>query len=222
MTTPLDTLETMLAECDLDEDLAPALAATLGSLDHLVGEPPEPSPELAAAVADRFGSTTDTQVLPAVVVPIQRGRRLALAAAVAVVAAVSTTGIAAANNKLPEPVQREIAEFSRHYLPFEFPAPQRQAPQQAPRQQPGQEPKNEQRPEPVRPTPTVGDDDHVDDHGGEVDRDDRVEPGDDRDTREDREDNSGPGSDDSSHSGSDDSGSDDSGSDDNSGHGSDD
>jgi hypothetical protein len=142
---------------------------------------------------------------------------------VAVVAAVSTTGIAAANNKLPEPVQREIAEFSRHYLPFEFPAPQRQAPQQAPRQQPRQEPKNEQRPEPVQPTPTVGDDDdHVDDHGGEVDRDDRVEPGDDRDTREDREDNSEPGSDDSSHSGSDDSGSDDSGSDDNSGHGSDD
>jgi hypothetical protein len=220
MTTPLDTLETMLAECDLDEDLAPGLAATLRSLDHLVGAPPEPSAELAAAVADRFGSRTDTQVLPAVVVPIRRGRRLAITAAVAVVAAVSSTGIAAANNKLPEPVQREIAEFSRHYLPFDFPAPNQQTPRQ---EQPRQEPKNEQSPEPVQPTPTVGDDDdHLDDHGGEVDRDDRVEPGDDRNITEDLEDNSGPGSDDSSHSGSDDSGSDDSGSDDSSGHGSDD
>jgi hypothetical protein len=114
-----------------------------------------------------------------------------VASAAAIGAVVASTGIAAANNKLPAPLQREIAEFSRHHLPFEFPAPQQQARQ----------------PVPVQPTPTADDDDRFDDHGGEVDRDDRVEPGDDRNTRDD---------DRSDNSGSDSSGSD------NSGHGSDD
>ncbi|HET9501267.1 MAG TPA: hypothetical protein VFO98_13505 [Marmoricola sp.] len=181
----MTTLDTMLDECGLTDELTDSDVAMLrtvtGPLEHLLGDAPAPSAALEEAVAQRIPL--------AIARTRRRGRRVAVASAAAIVAVVASTGIAAANNKLPAPLQREIAEFSRHHLPFEFPAPQQQSPQ------------------PVQPTPTADDDDRFDDHGGEVDRDDRVEPGDDRNTRDD---------DRSDNSGSDSSGSD------NSGHGSDD
>lgn len=208
----MTTLDTMLDECGLADELTDREVALLdatvtGPLEHLVVDAPAPSAALEEAVAERFGTADDgpdTLVIPlAPAMARRRGRRLALGAAAAIVAVVASTGVAAANNKLPAPIQRELAEFSRHHLPFEFPAPQQQEQQ---KQQ--QAPPQQHRPRPAQPTLTT-DDDQFDDNGGEVDRDDRVEPGDDRDDRDDRgSDNSGPGSDDS---GSDNSGSDNSG-----------
>jgi uncharacterized membrane protein YgcG len=76
----------------------------------------------------------------------------------------------------------------------------------------------------VTPTVPTGSATTVDDHGGDTPRDQRTEPGDDRDsgTSGSGSGSSGPGSGGSGHSGSGVSGSDDSATDDHGGHGSDD
>ncbi|MGN6782347.1 MAG: hypothetical protein ACTHJH_12660 [Marmoricola sp.] len=107
----------------------PALAARLDALAARGrGLAPEPSGDLAALLAGRRAAGLDTPVLR---VPggarAGRRRRAALAAGGLVIALAAGTGAAAAD-VLPDPVQRVVARFSEHFLPFDLPAPAPTAP----------------------------------------------------------------------------------------------
>lgn len=102
----------------------PALAARLDALAARGrGPAPEPTGDLAALLAGRRAVGVDTEALPA---PRDaragRRRRAALAAGGLVIALAAGTGAAAAD-VLPDPVQRVVARFSEHFLPFDLPRP---------------------------------------------------------------------------------------------------
>jgi hypothetical protein len=112
-------IEALLAESGLDP------ASDSADLGELVGvlatltEParrPEPSAELAAlfAGAEPTGRAT----------PLFGSRRGAVASAlVLALSGVGATGLSAAANTLPRPIQHGVSTFSHHYLPFDLPEP---------------------------------------------------------------------------------------------------
>ena len=123
--TTTDVVGTLLAESGMAGDAA--LTAVLTDLrDLAAGPPPEPSPELAALLAG--DGPASTGVLPAPVVPLTRRRRAALGMSAVVLAAVASTGVAAAANQLPSGAQRFAARFSDQFLPFAFPLPREAGP----------------------------------------------------------------------------------------------
>lgn len=102
----------MLAEAGLSDD--GDLAAFLTALRAL-GDGPAPAP--APELAERLGLT-----------PLARPRRwlrrrVVGGATALALAVVGGTGVAAAANELPPGVQRLMARFSAHFLPFDFPPP---------------------------------------------------------------------------------------------------
>lgn len=111
-----------------DDGLEHALSRALAPLLRTA---PVPSPELrglldrgapsrAAAPARR----PDPEHRPGAVLPLRvRGRRALAGALVLAVAGVGATGLSAAANTLPRPWQRQVADFSRIHLPFDFPEP---------------------------------------------------------------------------------------------------
>ena len=96
---------------------------------------PAPSPELAsllggdAAAPDRDGQAEGADGAGAPVTrlaghPARRrltGWMVAGIAAVALLVSVTGTGLAAAANELPSPLQDAIADFTEHHLPFQVP-----------------------------------------------------------------------------------------------------
>ncbi|KQT93869.1 hypothetical protein ASG49_02585 [Marmoricola sp. Leaf446] len=103
------------------------LREELGCLLSLVDDaPPAPSAELAALLGPPAtgGGTVDRDL--AHLVPLRRrtGPRGAVTGAVVLaVATVGATGLSAAANSLPAPLQEQVADLSRAYLPFDFPRP---------------------------------------------------------------------------------------------------
>ncbi|WP_445257938.1 hypothetical protein [Nocardioides aurantiacus] len=139
----------------VDQDhLRDELGSLLGFVDDT---PPTPSAELAAVLGlpSPPQRRTLATVLPLHAGPARPRRRLtgprgAVTGAVVLAAAtVGATGISAAANSLPAPLQRRVADLSHDYLPFDFPTP-RGALDRGPT---SQEPpaSGGQRPEPVAP-----------------------------------------------------------------------
>lgn len=142
-------IDALLAESGdgLDPAARADLREGLGGLLVLVEDTaPAPSPELAALLglpgaehAREDGATgaTDGSEDRATVLPLRgparpgrpHERRLTgpsgavTGAVVLAVATVGATGISAAANSLPAPLQRHVADLSRTYLPFDFPQP---------------------------------------------------------------------------------------------------
>lgn len=111
-----DPIRDMIAESGLDADDYAGVADALATLRSVVpADPPTPSAELAA-------------LLTAGTVVALRPRRNSLAVASGVTAAlVLASGVAAATNNLPDPLQRFAHDVSEKVLPFEFPDPDRHA-----------------------------------------------------------------------------------------------
>ena len=107
-------IEEMLTESGLPTDELAGLVDVLAPLESLAEEAPAPSPELAAL----FGPADQAPV------PLSVRRKRALAGAlVLAVSGVGATGLSAAANTLPRPIQHRVHEFSKHYLPFDLPEP---------------------------------------------------------------------------------------------------
>lgn len=111
-------LEAMLrehgADLDLDTPDLHALGRELAPLLGLADQAPEPSAQLARLLAGHPHRS------------LARRARRPGAVASAVVLAISTvgaTGLSAAANTLPAPLQRHVSDFSRQYLPWDAPAP---------------------------------------------------------------------------------------------------
>ncbi|ROR89785.1 hypothetical protein [Nocardioides aurantiacus] len=121
-------LDALLAESvdGLDAVDRDHLREELGSLLSLVDDtPPTPSAELAELLGPPAPEAAAGPDL-ARVVPLRRltGPRGAVTGAVVLaVATVGATGLSAAANSLPAPLQRQVSELSRSYLPFDFPRP---------------------------------------------------------------------------------------------------
>ena len=109
-------IEEMLVESDLD----PAELDDLVDLLAPLGELPETSPAPSDDLADLFDSTA-----PVRLVSSMSGRRHGAVAGAVVLAlsAVGATGLSAAANTLPRPLQHGVSQFSQHYLPFDLPEP---------------------------------------------------------------------------------------------------
>ena len=107
-------IEEMLTESGLPTDELAGLVDVLAPLESLAEDAPTPSPELAAL----FGPVDPAPV------PLSVRRKRALAGAlVLAVSGVGATGLSAAANTLPRPIQHRVHEFSKHYLPFVLPEP---------------------------------------------------------------------------------------------------
>jgi hypothetical protein len=117
-------LDAMLADSGFDPDDVEQLTAVLAPMAELADEAPAPSPELLALfgeTAPRGGEEDEA----ARVVPLGRSRNRGVVAGALVLAlsGVGATGLSAAANTLPSPLQHQVSDFSRHYLPFDFPEP---------------------------------------------------------------------------------------------------
>lgn len=115
-------LDAMLAESGFDPDDVEHLAAVLNPLAELSADAPAPSAELLAL----FGGDAHADAeRTAQVVPIVRGRNRGVLAGAIVLAlsGVGATGLSAAANTLPSPLQHQVSDFSHRYLPFDFPEP---------------------------------------------------------------------------------------------------
>jgi hypothetical protein len=107
-------IEEMLSESGLDPELMGDVVVALTPLAE-VGDVPVPSAELAKL----FGAGHPGRSVPALL-----GRRRAVAGVlVLALSGVSATGLSAAANTLPRPLQHGVSQFSRHYLPFDLPEP---------------------------------------------------------------------------------------------------
>ena len=106
-----DPIRDMIVESGLDADEYAGVAEVLATLRSAVpAEPPAPSVELASLLTG---------------VTALRPRRNTVAIASGLAAAVILSGgVAAANNSLPEPLQRFAHSVSEKVLPFEFPSPE--------------------------------------------------------------------------------------------------
>lgn len=107
---------------------AASVVEELTGLTALAAVAPAPSAELAALL----GRTAPTPgglapvVRPSFGARTRRRARRSGAVSSALVLALSgvgATGISAAANSLPAPLQQRVSELSRSYLPFQFPAP---------------------------------------------------------------------------------------------------
>lgn len=120
-------LDAMLADSGFDPDDVEHLAAVLSPLAELPAEVPAPSAELLALFGEAGAAGGDGRT--ATVVPLARGRRSMVAGAlVLALSGVGATGLSAAANTLPSPLQHQVSDFSRRYLPFDFPEPTVQVP----------------------------------------------------------------------------------------------
>lgn len=133
-------LEVMLAESQVAPDEVNELLDLLAPLSDVATEAPEPSAELEAL----FDEGMDAPVARARVLPLDRRRRGRGAVAGAVVLALSgvgATGLSAAANTLPSPLQHQVSKFSQDFLPFKLPEPAsrdtRRAPDAAQAPKPG-------------------------------------------------------------------------------------
>lgn len=114
-----DVIDEMIADVEEFLDSVDGLDHLLGRLHDLAGaETPTPDAELRALLAGPVGVGA-----PARPVGIASRRSAIAGLAAATVATLTLTGTAAAANDLPEPLQRGLAHFSEHYLPFTFPRP---------------------------------------------------------------------------------------------------
>jgi hypothetical protein len=103
----------MLLESGLAREEMTEVIDLLLPLDDLVAEVPTPSDELAALMgADQRPAS------------LAASRRSAVATAlVLALTGVGATGLSAAANTLPRPLQHKVSQFSQHYLPFDLPEP---------------------------------------------------------------------------------------------------
>src|SRR4051812_48642294 len=109
-------IEEMLVESDLDLDEMGEVVDTLAPLGELSDASPVPSAELE----ELFSATTP----PAPVAALLGSRRGAVAGAlVLALSGVGATGLSAAANTLPRPLQHSVSQFSQRYLPFGLPEP---------------------------------------------------------------------------------------------------
>lgn len=107
-------IEEMLSESGLDTELMGDVVVALAPLAE-VGDVPVPSAELAALFGEGDPERSAIALL---------GRRRAVAGVlVLALSGVSATGLSAAANTLPRPLQHGVSQFSRHYLPFDLPEP---------------------------------------------------------------------------------------------------
>src|SRR4051794_5247875 len=107
-------IEEMLAESGLAREEMTDVVDLLVPLEGLFGGAPAPSAELAALLG------------PARPRPVSRSgsRRGAVAGAlVLALSGVGATGLSAAANTLPRPLQHQVSRFSHSYLPFDLPEP---------------------------------------------------------------------------------------------------
>ena len=106
-----DPIRDMIVESGLDAEEYAGVAEVLATLRSAVPEePPTPSAELASLL------TGVTALRP-------RWNSVAIASGLAA-AVILSGGVAAANNSLPEPLQRFAHSVSEKVLPFEFPSPE--------------------------------------------------------------------------------------------------
>ena len=108
----------MLEESGFDHDEMAEVVDALAPLSELADQAPAPSAELAAL----FGHVRDGAVARATD-PRSRARGAAVGAVVIALSSIGATGLSAAANTLPRPLQHEVAEFSRDHLPFDLPEP---------------------------------------------------------------------------------------------------
>ena len=106
-------IEAMFAESGLEQD--DDLAGLLAPLADLAATP-EPTSQLADAFLT-------VRVLGQRASRRARIARSAAGAAMAAAVSVTATGLAAAANTLPAPLQHRVSDFSERYLPFRFPEP---------------------------------------------------------------------------------------------------
>lgn len=106
-------IEEMFAESGLLLEEGDGLAEALAPLEQLAQDRPAPSAELAAL----FGQAEEVTSLA------ERRKRAVAGALVLALSAVGATGLSAAANTLPRPLQHRVSEFSQHYLPFDLPEP---------------------------------------------------------------------------------------------------
>ena len=110
-------LEEMLAESGLAREEMTDVFEVLAPLGDLPREVPTPSAELAALLGP-----AGTALRPSAL--FGRGRRGAVAGAVLLaISGVGATGLSAAANTLPRPLQERVSQFSHDYLPFDLPQP---------------------------------------------------------------------------------------------------
>ena len=107
-------IEEMLSESGLDPVELGDFVVALAPLAE-VDEVPAPSAELA----ELFGASQPEHSVPSLM-----GRRRAVAGVlVLALSGVTATGLSAAANTLPRPLQHGVSQFSQHYLPFDLPEP---------------------------------------------------------------------------------------------------
>lgn len=115
MSEERDPINELIVESGLDPAEYTSVADALTLLvDVVPTDAPAPSAELAALLSG--GAVTP---LPA---NRPRRRRVAIASAVAATVVVGT-GVAAAANTLPEPIQQFVSDVSDEILPFHIPSP---------------------------------------------------------------------------------------------------
>lgn len=117
----------MLAESGLEPEVFGPLAAALEPLAALADEVPAPSAELRALLGER-DPVPPRAVGQMVLSPLGRGSGVAAAALAVALSGMCATGLSAAANTLPSPLQHHVSDFSRRYLPFDFPQPAAQLP----------------------------------------------------------------------------------------------
>ncbi|MEO7943831.1 MAG: hypothetical protein ABIR34_10560, partial [Marmoricola sp.] len=119
-------LDAMLAESGLGPVDVEQLTVALGPLAGLAGVTPTPSAGLLALFGEEASDVTDRDQVPRIVPGGRgrgRGRGVVAGAVVLALSGVGATGLSAAANTLPSPWQHHVSDFSRHYLPFDFPQP---------------------------------------------------------------------------------------------------
>ena len=117
-------IEQLLTESGLSTEETPELVDVLATLDDLP-EAPAPSAALAAVFEGRRA------FLAAEGASGPRKRAMA-GVLVLALSGVGATGLSAAANTLPGPLQHQVSEFSRNYLPFDLPEPPGRPAQSAP------------------------------------------------------------------------------------------
>jgi hypothetical protein len=121
----LSQLDAMLAESGVAPDEGTGFATLLAPLTDLAAQTAVPSAELRALFDQHEADSIDEQVrVPRLGRP-PRGRGAVVGAVVLALSGVGGTGLSAAANTLPGPLQHEVSQFSHHYLPFNFPEPAR-------------------------------------------------------------------------------------------------
>ena len=107
-------IEEMLAESGLAREEMADVVDLLLPLEDLVDDAPAPSAELAALLGPER---------PRTVARVGSRRSAVAGALVLALSGVGATGLSAAANTLPRPLQHQVSQFSQNYLPFDLPEP---------------------------------------------------------------------------------------------------